>query len=296
MKKILKLLYKKQTLILTGIIMLVAASFIGLSFHAGIKDVLNRMMSANAVWLLLIVGAQSIAYWAYVVPYKHVFKIGYKEAVLHSFEGFHPMLPGGGFRYDIAAHCSLGEKARAYYLSLWEYAALAPVIMVAAIYAVVHGGVPYPLSLPWVIGVPAGSGLFALGVIFRDRISRFPKAHRILDFMLNMLRQQDKKEIGILMAGMVMYWAGEIFALWGALQLFQVHLDWFALLIAYATGYVISRRSMPLGGAGIVLIMLAFSLHWVGAALSVALLAALAYQVSNLLMPALYRRAAISSP
>lgn len=112
---------------------------------------------------------------------------------------------------------------------------------------------------------------------------------------MGMLKQQNPKELIMLMAGMLLYWTGEIFALWGALQLFDIRLGWFALLIAYATGYVVSRRSLPLGGAGLILITLALSLHWVGAALSVALLAALAYQVSNLVMPAVYRRAALTS-
>jgi hypothetical protein len=271
---------------------LVLVSFVMFAELVGLTRVLDRMFDADAIWLLLVIGAQSIAYWAYVIPYKHIFKLNFKEATRHSFAGFHPTLPRGGFNYDVVTQCEIGKKARVYYLGLWEYVALAPAVMIAAIYAYIHGAVPAPLSLPWIIGVPTGSIIFGMAVLLRKRIVRFPKAHKLLEIMLDMLRQQSLKEIFWLMGGMVVYWTGEIFALWGALQLFHVSLGWFELLIAYGTGYVVSRRSLPLGGAGLVLVGLALSLHWVGAALSVTLLVALAYQVFNLLMPVLYRRLA----
>ncbi len=284
-------LLKSRTLLFGIILFLVGASFVGMSYRAGFKSIASHIINADAVWLLLIIASQSVAYWAYVLPYKHVFKISYKRAANYSFSGFHPFLAGGGTRFDVATHISLGSKARVYYLGLWEYAALAPAVMVASIYGYIHGGIPSNLILPWIIGVPTGTVLFTLAIIFRKNISKFPYAHKLVNFMLDMLKQQSAKELTILMAGMLLYWTGELFALWGALQLFDIKLGWFALLVAYATGYVISRRSLPLGGAGLILVTLALSLHWVGATLSVALLAALTYQVSNLLMPVIYRKA-----
>lgn len=283
--------YKKKPFLVICISFLVILSAVSLIFTSSLHAVLQHLLSADAIWILMIIGAQSFAYWAYVIPYKMVFKMSFREAKQHAFEGFQPLKAGSGFVYDMGLHKPLGAQARVYYLGIWEYAALAPAVLIAAIYAYINRSVPVPLSLPWIIGVPTGSILFALGVANRKRISKFPRAHKLLDFMLGMLRDQDWHQILGLIIGMGGYWTGEIFALWASLQLFDIHLSWVALLIAYATGYSLSRRSLPLGGAGIVLISLSFSLHWVGAAMSVALLAALAYQVSNLVTPFIYHRA-----
>ncbi len=282
-----KLLHNRPVALATGTVV-VGLSFYLFSRSVGMSAVFKNLLSADAVWLLLIIGAQSIAFWAYIIPYKHMFKLSYKDAAVHSFEGFHPTL-GGGVSYDLKTH--LGQRARVYYLGLWEYAVLAPAVLIAAIYGLINGGVPSPLSLPWIIGVPTGFALFGIVLFFRHRIANhFPKTKRILNFMAGLIKQQNVKGVLFLMGGMLLYWTGELFSLWGALRLFDVHLSWFALLLAYATGYVISRRSLPLGGAGILLVALALSLYWVGAALSVTLLVALAYQVFNLITPAVYRK------
>ncbi|MCL4357331.1 hypothetical protein M1512_00320, partial [Patescibacteria group bacterium] len=146
---------------------LVLVSFVMFAELVGLTRVLDRMFDADAIWLLLVIGAQSIAYWAYVIPYKHIFKLNFKEATRHSFAGFHPTLPRGGFNYDVVTQCEIGKKARVYYLGLWEYVALAPAVMIAAIYAYIHGAVPAPLSLPWIIGVPTGSIIFGMAVLLR---------------------------------------------------------------------------------------------------------------------------------
>lgn len=283
-----KLLRNRLLAIVVGV-SVVAVSFIIFSRIVGLHTVIKHLLNADTIWLLLVIGAQSMAFWAYVIPYKYTFKLNYREAAIHSFEGFNPTL-GGGVRYDLKTH--LGQRARVYYLGLWEYLVLAPAVLIAAIYGFINGGVPSPLSLPWIIGVPSGFGMFALTLSLRKRIaSRFPKSRRVLNFMFGLLKHQDLKGSLLLMVGMLLYWVGELFSLWGALELFDVHLSWFALLLAYATGYVISRRSLPLGGAGILLVALALSLYWVGAALSVTLLVALAYQVFNLTIPIIYRKA-----
>lgn len=277
-----------------GVALLVLGSAVVMSYSSGLIGVFKHLLTADTIWIALIIGAQSLAYWAYIIPYKLVFKLDFKQAKIHAFEGFQPFTPGGGFVYDLKLHKPLGTQARVYYLGLWEYAALAPAVLIAAIYAYIFSSVPAPLSLPWIIGVPLGAVLFTVAVVWRQRLAKFPRATRLIDLMLGMLKDQSWKQIAALMLGMVGYWCGEIFALWGALQLFDIRLSWVALFIAYATGYSITRRSLPLAGAGIVLVSLSLSLHWVGAALSVAVLAALAYQISNIALPLMYHHASIS--
>jgi uncharacterized membrane protein YbhN (UPF0104 family) len=57
------------------------------------------------------------------------------------------------------------------------------------------------------------------------------------------------------------------------------------LVVGYATGYALTRRALPLGGAGIVETLLPFSLHWLGIALAPALAAVFAYRLVNLWLP-----------
>ena len=278
-------LNKKRSLRIFGVITLVVTLFFGLAFYAGIFRVLDRLVDADAIWLLLVLGAQAFSYWAYVIPYKCVFNLDIRSAVEHSFAGFYPLYVKSGLAYDRKTLCYKREKISPYYLSLWEYVVLAPLVLVAAIYGSIFGKLPPLLSFPWIIGVPLGSIFFGLAFVLQKRLTRFPRVQKAVDFILGMLKHQNFKNVIILLAGMTAYWLGELVSLWGALQLFNIKLSWFALLIAYATGYVVSRRNLPLGGAGIVLISLAFALHWVGLALPVALLVALAYQVCNLIMP-----------
>ena len=63
-----------------------------------------------------------------------------------------------------------------------------------------------------------------------------------------------------------------------------------ALILAYATGYAFTRRSIPAGGPGAVEVFLTFALVWVGVPLAPALLGVFAYRLFNFwlaLVPAL---------
>ncbi len=60
-----------------------------------------------------------------------------------------------------------------------------------------------------------------------------------------------------------------------------------ALVVAYATGYAASRRSLPLGGAGVTEALLTVSLIAVHVHAAQALFAVLAYRLINFLAPML---------
>jgi uncharacterized membrane protein YbhN (UPF0104 family) len=57
------------------------------------------------------------------------------------------------------------------------------------------------------------------------------------------------------------------------------------LILGYATGYALSRRTLPFAGAGAVEALLPFALTWVGVPLAPALLAVFAYRLFNLWLP-----------
>jgi uncharacterized membrane protein YbhN (UPF0104 family) len=87
------------------------------------------------------------------------------------------------------------------------------------------------------------------------------------------------------LAGIALYWACDIFCLWASLQAFDVSLSVPALIVGYATGYALTRRTLPLAGAGAVEALLPFALGWSGVALAAALLAVAGYRVFNLWLP-----------
>jgi uncharacterized membrane protein YbhN (UPF0104 family) len=58
------------------------------------------------------------------------------------------------------------------------------------------------------------------------------------------------------------------------------------VIIAYATGYAATRRSLPLGGAGITEFLMTYALYWVRQPLAPALAAVVAYRVFNFLLAA----------
>ena len=286
MKRILRSRY----LVVFGVVILVLASATVLIIASGVRSVIADVFKADVAWLLLIIAAQSFAYWSYVVPYKLIFNISYKEALKHSFEGFHPFRPGGGFVYDFKCHKSVKGRAKVIYLGLWEYAALAPVILVAAVYAYLFKLMPSQISLPWIFGVPAGAIIFYLLLTLRGYFHNHPKTLKTLNVIHQMFVEDNPTHKFILLSGMALYWLGEILSVYGALKLFDINLGWVPLLIAYASGYLITRRSLPLGGAGVILLTLSLTLHVVGLALPVAVLAATTYQIMNLIIPMIYRR------
>src|SRR5207237_1878581 len=86
--------------------------------------------------------------------------------------------------------------------------------------------------------------------------------------------------------GMAVYWAGEVFVLWVSLAAFtQVTPSVAAVVVGYATGYALTRRTLPLAGAGAVEALLPFALSWTGIPLAAAVLAVFAYRVCNLWLP-----------
>jgi uncharacterized membrane protein YbhN (UPF0104 family) len=82
---------------------------------------------------------------------------------------------------------------------------------------------------------------------------------------------------------MAIYWASDIGALAVCATVFAGrHRVGLELVVGYATGYALTRRSLPLAGAGTVEALLPFALHWVGYPLATAVLSVVAYRMFNL--------------
>ncbi len=98
---------------------------------------------------------------------------------------------------------------------------------------------------------------------------------------------------GLGVAGVSLYWFGDIACLWAALKIYNAQISIPALVLAYATGYVATRRSLPGGGAGIVEVLMTFALVWVGMSLAPALLGVVTYRLFNFWLPVIPALAAL---
>ena len=140
----------------------------------------------------------------------------------------------------------------------------------------------------WIIGVPLGT-LIVLGLRRRYRQVGRPESwwspvRRLLDAVeqtFGVVRSWPDGPLA--MVGMGVYWTADIASLAVCMAVFtHRHPLGPALVVGYATGYALTRRSLPLAGAGAVEALLPFALNWVGYPLATAILAVMAYRLFNL--------------
>lgn len=269
---------------------------------AGFEHVLHVMQRVDPVWFASAFGAQIVAYFGYVLAYREVARVeegcdlSTRSVVATVAAGFGSFVARGGFAVDVHAFKQAGltdsqVRVRVLGLGALEYALLAPAACVVAIQLLADGHSPsLGLTLPWAISVPLGFMAALWAVERRDAIRMHGGRRRHLADMLDSIHVlkclfvRPRHALGPL--GTAIYWFGDIFCLWACLQAFTHGTpDISLLLLGYATGYALTRRTLPLGGAGAVEALLPFALSWCGISLAAAVLAVFAYRVFNLWLP-----------
>jgi uncharacterized membrane protein YbhN (UPF0104 family) len=247
--------------------------------------------------------AEAVAYLGYMLAYREVARVEggptlppTKTAALVA-TGFGPFIARGGFAVDLHAfrqECVSDREARVRVLGLGalEYALLAPATCIVAIMLLVDN-VQKPalgVTMPWAIAVPVG-GILALSALrlrerlrgrrgWRDHVAQWLDSIHVLRQLFVRLEHV----VGPLGSGI--YWFGDIACLALCLRAYLGHFPSIApLLVGYATGYALTRRSLPLGGAGAVEALLPFALSWSGIPLAAAVPAVLAYRIVNFWLP-----------
>jgi uncharacterized membrane protein YbhN (UPF0104 family) len=273
----------------------------------GVDEVGRAFEDLDPAWIALIAGAELVAYAAYMLAYRSIARIhGHAPIALPLvarvvIAGFGPFAIGGGFGVDRQALQALNEdehsaRVRVLALGTLEWAVLAPTACVVSIVFLVQGANVLPSLLwPWAIAVPVGFGfgLWAASTPRRiERLSRLGgKRREWLDSalegvgVLHTLIRNPRVYIGA-WVGIALYWAADISAFYGGLRTFGLDPGAGKVILAYATGYAATRRSLPLGGAGVTEVLMTYSLYWVGEPLAPALAAVVAYRVFNLLLAA----------
>jgi glycosyltransferase 2 family protein len=293
----------KVALLVTLAALLSLGALLGVAWAAGYSDVRHLLLHPSWPWLGLAVVAEAIAYLGYTVAFREVVRaergadLDVPKAAALVATGFGVFLQGGGFTLDREALKRAGlpeadARARVLGLGALEYSVLAPATLIAAVVVLVRD-LPINASVtwPWIIGVPCGAALALTALRFREQVSgrsgwraRIGHSLRALELVLRLAGSP--RRYGLAFVGIFLYWLGDISCLWAALRAFEVRTPPVAqLIIGYATGYAITRRALPLGGAGIVEALLPFALGWVGITLAPALVAVFAYRIANLWLP-----------
>jgi uncharacterized membrane protein YbhN (UPF0104 family) len=272
----------------------------------GVDKVGRAFDNMNPAWIALIAGAELLAYPAYMIAYRSLAQVhGHAPLALPLvarvvIAGFGPFTIGGGFGIDRQALQALHEdehsaRVRVLALGTLEWAVLAPTTCIVSIVFLIQGANILPSLLwPWAISVPVGFG-FGLWASTPRRIERVrqicrgrcPWLVRALEGVgaLHTMMRNPRAYMGAWL-GTAMYWAADIGAFYGGLRTFGIAPGPGKVILAYATGYAATRRSLPLGGAGITEVLMTYSLYWVRYPLAPALAAVVAYRVFNFLAAA----------
>lgn len=285
----------------------------GVAWVAGVGEVWRLLRHPSWSWLGVALVAEAAAYLGYTLAYRELVRaesgpeLAVPKAAALVATGFGVFLQQGGFALDREALRRAGmpereARRRVLGLGALEYALLAPAAVAAASLVLIRGlPVGKSLTLPWLIGLPVGAALALMALRFRHRLEghgrirqRLGHALRALEFVLCIARTPRRHWLAF--AGMGLYWIGDIACLWATLHAFQAATPPVPqLIVGYATGYALTRRALPLGGAGVVEALLPFALGWVTIALAPALLAVVAYRGINLWLPMLAALAGLPS-
>jgi uncharacterized membrane protein YbhN (UPF0104 family) len=280
---------------------LAAGALAGVGWVAGFGEVFDRFNAADWNWLPLAVGCIVLSHVGYAFAYREVVRchegptvsVGIVGASV--LAGFGMLIPRAGFTMDRAVlrdHGMTSDQARGTVLTLGmlEYALLAPATLVAAtVLFIEHFPAQGGVLISWVIGVPAGTAITMALIVFRKRLPQRRRVGRTLREVLDAvasLRQFSQTAIGLLaIIGMAVYWAADIGALGACFLVVRHAVPVSVLVVGYATGYAMTRRSMPFAGAGAAEALMPFAMHWMSVPLAAAVLAVFAYRLCNLWLP-----------
>jgi hypothetical protein len=282
---------------------LALAAVIGVAWVAGFDLVAARLRHPHVFWFPLALAGAVAAHVGYVVAYREIahvgegLRIGTLRAGALVAAGFGVFIPRGGFAVDLEGLRDLGvppreARIRVLGLGALEYVVLATGACVCAwLLLLRHAHGERAVTLSWAVGVPLGTGLALLAVRFRELLTRGRPGAVLrppLDgiAVVGKILASPRRHGAAAFAGMSLYWVGEVFVLWACVAAFTGHPPSVeAIVVAYATGYALTRRTLPLAGAGAVEALLPFALTWVGFALAPSVLAVFAYRVFNLWLP-----------
>jgi len=279
-----------------------AVAVIGIAHVTGADAIGRAFDHIDAPLIGLVALFELLTYPAYMLAFRSIAGIhGHAKLSLPIVArlvvaGFGPFALSGGFGIDKRALEAIDEdersaRVRVMALGTLEWAVLAPITCGVAIWLLATGANVMPSLLwPWATAVPIGLGFAFWAGGRSDRLARIGGSHK--DWLAQAL-----EGVGVIRTlirhpirysgawlGTALYWAADIAAFYAALRVFGLELGPGRVIIAYATGYAATRRSLPLGGAGVTEFLMTYALYWVRMPLAPALAAVLVYRAFNFLL------------
>ena len=279
---------------------------------AGWRTVIDQFRPPWSFWFAVAFAAELVAFAGYVFAYRSIAhidggpRIGWKEAATVVAVGFGAFLAKGGGALDTKVLRGRGSKAdgevRVLALDALEHAPLAPAACAGAIALLVQGehkpGLDF--SIPWATLVPVGAVAAFVGVRHRRRFVGADGWRGHLGQALEGIRLLFRLAASWRVhwpafVGASVYWGGDVACLWASLKPFGATPTLPAIVLAHAVGYVLTRRTLPFAGAGIVEVLMPLTLLAAGASFAGAVLGVIVYRVFNLWLPLLPALAALPS-
>jgi hypothetical protein len=297
-----------------AVVLLSTGAAVGMSSIAGFGHVWHRLALFDWPWVVASAAGVVAALAGYRTAFDGVVWGGHHRVLTRRQRlgvvaaGFGAFVPRGGTAIDryvmsVTGHLRRDSDVRLATLQVLEMVPLTIGATTAAYAALLLSGgdrPPFSFVVPWAIGPIVGAPLVLWSASrYRTRLRRFDRGWRYwlgvsLDgvwALVSGLAADRRNRTSFL--GMTVFAAGELFAVWAAMAGFGFTMSGEGIVLGYGVGYLISRRSAPFGGAGLIDVMLIVALANAGAPLSAAIVGTFAYRVFNLWCPMPFSMAAM---
>jgi uncharacterized membrane protein YbhN (UPF0104 family) len=284
---------------------------IAMAIYAGVGRTHAAVNRVEPLWILIALAGTAVSYAGFATAFQGTVIRGALAQMptglalkLVAFGAAASSLLGG---YSVdrralqAAGASRGDAGvRVIAMSGLEYAVLAFAAWISAIVLLPDGHAEKAVTVPWVIGFPAGCALALAATVYvpspgsaAEGLLR--RAAGMTLEALTMLREQVRHPVRNRAAwvGIVLHWAGDLAIMWAALRAVGLQPSLAVVVLGYATGYVFSPRSLPLAGVGVTEALMPLAMSWLGVPLASAVVAVFLYRGGRLLVaipPALLAR------
>lgn len=290
---------------LAGLVLLAAVLFVGaavgMAYVAGFEAVRDRLVAVHWPWLGASLGGEVLAFAGYWLGYRGINRVEggpnldpkrLWAIVAAGFGGF--LAQGGGaldhYAMEAAGTDDREAKVRVTALGGFEHGSLAFIVCPTAI-ALLIIGVTHPpgdYTWPWAAIPPVG---FAVAIWVaerqRDRLRDrdgwrgragvfFDAVHAVREIIIR------PREHGSALAGMLLFWGADMFSLWAGFAAFGAQVPAGVVILGYGVGYVLTQRTLPLGGAGLLMTILPPALWYAGVPFSAAVLGVFVHRFFSL--------------
>jgi hypothetical protein len=280
------------------------AAAVGMAYVAGFAQVQHALGQVSGPWIAAVVGVLVVSFLGYFAAYRGIYRVedgprlARREMIAVVAGGFGGFLAHGGSALDDYALQAAGAderdaSVRVSALAGMEHGVLGLLGTAAGIVVLAQGlaAPPADFSVPWaVVPIPGFALAFWLAERYRARLQSRPgwraKIGVFLDSIhVNRMLFLRPQHHGPAVAGMTLFWLTDAFAMWSALAAFGFRMNAAAMFIGYATGMVFTRRTGPLGGAGVLMVVLPVTIWYSGAPMAVAVVGVFVYRVLSLWLP-----------